>query len=607
MSANPQRRRSGPLAAAIACVALLGGTLPAAPVLAANPPGPVMNSPLDAPLFYQLLLGEMELRNGAPGTAFQVLLDAARRTKDEALFRRAVDIAIQARAGEQALSATSAWRTALPASREAMRYQLQLLVVLNRVTEAMDPLGALLQATPADERPGLIASLPRFFQRAVDRRQAATLLEHLLKPYLAQPATRTAARVALGRMALLAEDAPKAREWAQAAHADDPQAPGPALLAMELMDRLPEAETLLSSYLSQPKADAAVRAAYVQVLTARQRYGDALVQAEALTKQQPELAPPWLTLGALRLELRQPEQAEQALQRYVQLLQQGRGTTPPGAALTIGTPLDDDDDDALAPDTQRGLVQAQLLLAQAAEMRGDFKTAEAHLAKVDSPQRALEVQGRRAALLARQGKVNEARELIRKLPEQRPEDARAKLVAEAQVLRDVKRWREASQVMSTLNQRFPDDADLLYEQAMVEEKLDRLGEMERLLRRVIALKPDHHHAYNALGYSLADRNVRLPEAKELIEKALTLAPGDPFITDSLGWVLYRMGQRKLAIEQLRKAYTSRPDTEIAAHLAEVLWMEGQRDEARRLLRDARQRDSGNEVLSEVIARLKVDL
>ena len=189
-----------------------------------------------------------------------------------------------------------------------------------------------------------------------------------------------------------------------------------------------------------------------------------------------------------------------------------------------------------------GQTQAWLMLAQATAERGDTKAANAWLDKIDNPQRALEVQTRRAMLLARQGKVLEARTLVQQVPERRPEDARAKLLAESQVLRDVKRWTDAHAVLVSANQRFPDDADLLYEQAMMAEKLSRIDEMERLLRRVIEIKPDHHHAYNALGYSLADRSQRLPEAQSLIKKALELAPGDPFITDSLGWVEYPPGQ-----------------------------------------------------------------
>jgi Flp pilus assembly protein TadD len=168
-------------------------------------------------------------------------------------------------------------------------------------------------------------------------------------------------------------------------------------------------------------------------------------------------------------------------------------------------------------------------------------------------------------------------------------------------------YAEAEQVMAQANRQFPDDTDLLYEQAMLNEKLDRVDEMERLLRRVIALKADHQHAYNALGYSLADRKVRLAEARDLIKKALELSPGEPSITDSMGWVEYRLGNREEAIRWLREAYQARPDPEIAAHLGEVLWSVGRVEEARRVFRDARSRDAQNDVLRETLARLRVDL
>jgi len=245
------------------------------------------------------------------------------------------------------------------------------------------------------------------------------------------------------------------------------------------------------------------------------------------------------------------------------------------------------------------------MLAQAAEQQNDFKGAEAWLAKVDNPQKALEVVTRRASLLARQGKIKEAREMIRKSPEKTEDDARAKLLAEAQVLRDVKRWADANTVLAGANQKFPNDVDLLYEQSMMAEKLNKLDDMEKLLRRVIEIKPDHHHAYNALGYSLAERNLRLPEAKALIQKALEIAPGEPFITDSMGWVEYRIGNRAEALRLLRGAYRSRPDPEIAAHLGEVLWINGERDEAKRVWREGRSKDSTNDVLRETLARLRV--
>jgi tetratricopeptide (TPR) repeat protein len=397
--------------------------------------------------------------------------------------------------------------------------------------------------------------------------------------------------VAQGRAWLEAKDPARALALAKEAQALDPAAPGPALLAMEMMREQPEAEALLKAYLAQPAAELAVRQAYARVLTSSQRYADAIAQLELAVKAQPQEPGPYLTLGALHLELKHPVEGEAALKRFVEL------ATPPAgerAASDDGRPDD-------------RLEQAWLMLAQAAEMRGDFKAAEGWLARIADPERALDVQTRRATILAREGRLREARALIKALPERDAEEARAKLSAEAGMLREVKRWKEAYEVLGQAVQRFADDTELLYEQAMMAEKLDRLAEMEQLLRRVIALKPDNAHAYNALGYSLADRSQRLPEARTLIAKALELSPGDPFITDSLGWVEFRLGNRDEALRLLRQAYAARPDAEIGAHLGEVLWSLNQRDEARRVWQESRRRDAANEVLRETLARLRVDL
>jgi tetratricopeptide (TPR) repeat protein len=550
------------------------------------------NSLLDAPLFYQLLIGEIEYGAGHAGNAYEVMLDAARRTRDESLFRRATEIALRARAGEQALAATRAWRVAHPQSPEALRLQLQILMSLNRLDDLGEPMRALIDGTPTVERPALIASLPRFVQRAADKRAAAALLDEVLTPYAAERGTQIAALVAIGRAWLAAGDTERAWRLARQAHEADPTASEPMLLVLELLPKNADAEALVTAYLTAPGADVGVRRVYASVLLNAQRYTDAMAQLEAVTQQQPTLAAPWLTLGALRLELRQPEAADAALRRYVQLQQ---------AQADPATLENDNDADSRGSD---GLTQAWMLLAQAAEQRGDFAAAESWLARVDNPQRALEVQVRRASLLARQGRIDDARELVRRAPERNPEDARAKLLAEAQVLREVKNWAEAYAVLASANQRFADDADLIYEQAMMAEKIDNLVSMERLLRRVIELKPDHAHAHNALGYSLAERNLRLAEAKVLIQRALELLPGDPFITDSLGWVEYRLGNNAEALRLLQAAYKTRPDTEIAAHLGEVLWAIGQRDEARRIWAEAKQRDAANDVLRETLARLK---
>ena len=214
-------------------------------------------------------------------------------------------------------------------------------------------------------------------------------------------------------------------------------------------------------------------------------------------------------------------------------------------------------------------------------------------------------QMRRASLLARQGQMPQARALLRNQPERRPEDARLKLVAEAQLLRDFKAWQQSYEVYSEAAARFPTDTDLIYDQAMMAEKAGKLADMEKLLRQLIAAKPDHHHAYNALGYSLAERNMRLPEAKQLIEKAVALAPGDAYIQDSLGWVEFRMGNTVRALEILQAAYGKRPDPEIAAHLGEVLWVRGQREQALKIWREGLLLSSDNETLQGTLKRLQV--
>ena len=567
---------------------------------------PIENSALDAQLMYQVLIGEMELRSGEAGTAYEVMLDAARRTKDEQLFRRATDIALEARAGEQALAAVKAWRNAAPNSLEALRFHVQLLVAVKRVPETVEPLRTLLNLTPPSQRAATIASLPRFFARSADPKQSAALLDTVLQPYLDGSDTGTAARVALGRAWLAGQDSAKALDQAQRAHKREPGAEDPALLAAELLPATTAAEAIVTEQLLAKPDSHGVRLTYVRVLTASQRYTDAIDQLAIVTHIAPALAPPWLTLGALQLELHHPVEANAALQKFVQLVESG-GMAIAAAPKSGNDGADDDEEAVPAAATNEALTQAWLLLAQAAEQQGNFKAAEGWLAKVESPQRALEVQSRRASLLAHQGKVGEARELIRRTPEKTADDSRAKVLAEAQVLRDVKMWNEASLVLAAGNKQFPNDVDMLYEESMAAEKLNHMDDMERLLRQVISLKPDHHHAYNALGYSLAERNLRLPEAKTLIQKALALSPGEPFITDSLGWVEYRLGNRDEALRLLRGAYQSRPDPEIAAHLGEVLWVQGQRAEARRVLREARSRDAANDVLREMLARLRVDL
>jgi tetratricopeptide (TPR) repeat protein len=543
-------------------------------------------SALTAELFYEVLMGELTARTGDPGSGYALVLDAARRSRDGKLFQRAVEIALQARSGDAALAAARAWKETLPESREARRFELQILIALNRIGETAEPLRVELAATPQVERPFLMAVIARNYARATDKKLAASVVEQALADELKSPATGGAAWSTVGRLRLAAGDTSGALEAARRGQEADPSSDGPAMLALELMDPgQPLAEPLVKRYLAGPKALPELRVAYARVLVEGRRYEDASAELAALTVARPELAEPWLLLGSLQTQARQDAAAESSLKRYIGLADTQR--------------------DAEA--RSRGQTQAFLLLAQLAERRKDFKGAEHWLGRIDSTDDLVGAQTRRAALLVRQGKLPQARELVRGLPERTADEKKQKFLAEVQLLRDAKQYQAAYDMLAQASAAAPQDTDLIYDRAMVAEKLNRLDEMERLLRQLIELKPDNQNAYNALGYSLADRKVRLEEARTLILKAVQLAPEDPFIADSLGWVEFRLGNIDEAMRILEAAYKRRPDPEIGAHLGEVLWAKGQRDRALSIWKEAHLVDADNETLQETLKRLRVKL
>lgn len=553
----------------------------------ANPPAKTAipaDSGMDGTLFYQLLLGELNTQAGEPGAGFSLVLDAARRTGREQLFQRAVEMALQSRSGDAALQAARAWKQAIPASREANRYVLQILVALNRVADSAEPLRQELNTAPADALAATIAVIPRTYARVSDKKLAATVVEQTLKDTLANPATSALAWTTVGRMRAAANDEAGAIQAVQRAHAADPVNEGATLLALELMDaKRPAAEALVKAYLAR-KTDTDMRVGYARALLDGQRYAEASQQLQLAIKEQPNKPDPWLILGILQVQDNQTELAEKSLQRYLALAE----TLP-------------------AAERSRGKAQAYLGLAQSAEKRKNFGAAEAWLKKIDNPQDIVGAQFRRASILARQGKLAEGQQLIRALPERNPGEARQKLMSEVQLLRDNNQHQAAFDLLGKAVAAAPSDTDLLYDQALAAEKIGALDTMERLLRQVIALKPESHHAYNALGYSLADRNTRLPEAKQLIQKALEFAPGDPFISDSLGWVEFRMGNKEEALRVLEQAYKTKPDAEIAAHLGEVLWSLGKKDRAVRIWKEGLLLNADNDTLREALRRLQVKL
>lgn len=551
---------------------------------------PVQNSSMDGALFYQILVAEVQANAGDAGSAYQLYLESARRHQIGQLYQRAVEIALRGRAGEQALTAAKAWRQAMPQSKEASEYTAQILLALGRTSDLAAPLRTLIQLTPTPQQPQVLASLPRTVARLNDKRAAAQVIDEATQPWRQPPLELAEAWSASAEGWMQAKDYDKSMAALEKAVALKPSLPNPGLIAIDLMNIDPRAEQFVKQQLARPDAPSLVRLAYGRKLAGTQRYAESAEQLEQLLATQPDQMGTWVTLAAVRLELKQLDKAEAALQPVLNQAPEGN--------KTAATP------NAAAPDAN-DIEQAYLLMSQIAEQRNQLTQSSAWLDRADPKHERLNIQAQRARLLVKQGKIADARKLIRELPETEPRDAVMKVQAEAQLLRDARQWEEAYKVLGDATKRFPDDSDLLYDQAMLGERLNKFTEMEAQLRKVMEMAPDNPNAFNALGYSLADRGIRLDEARTLIKKALELRPGDAFITDSLGWLEFRAGNGAEALRILNEAYQSRPDPEIAAHLGEVLWSQGKQDEARQLWLDSIKREPDNDTLKETMTRFKI--
>ena len=544
------------------------------------------NSKLDGELFYETLVSEMTAQAGDHGSAYALMLNAARKSNSARLYERAIEIAYRARSGEAALQAAQAWARAQPSSKEANRYQFQILLGLNKIAETQEPLKRELATMTPTERAIAIQLVPRYFARTTDKKLAALVVEKALSPELSDRTTGPAAWAAIGTMRLQADDREGALDATRRGVALDAESEEVMLLAVALLSpKASGARDIVRKYLDKkPSTD--VRMAYARHAINTQRYDEAYIQIQRLTAEKPDFSEAWLLRGSLELQDGKLVLAESSLKTYLAL------DLPPkdaaGQSATMG----------------RGLVQAYLLLSQVAEQGKQLDEAKAYLDQIISPKDALRIQRRHAAILVRQGKLAEARETIRNIPEQQASDALEKINAEVQLLRDAQEYAAAYQMLLRAVAQYPDDIELVYDLAMMAEKLGKLDEMEKLLRQVIAAKPDYYHAYNALGYSLADRNIRLDEARQLITQALAFAPGDPFIMDSLAWVEYRSGNATEAIRLLKGAFLARPDAEIAAHLGEVLWSVGQQDQASAIWKEGVGLNPQNETLRETMRRLR---
>jgi tetratricopeptide (TPR) repeat protein len=535
-------------------------------------------SAIDAVMFYQLLLGELYAQGGEASTGFSLILDAARKAKDPALFQRAVELALQSRSGESALQAARTWKQVIANSAEANRYILQILLALNKVEEAGQALKSVLAGLPLEEQSAAIGSVPRIFARVNDKLLALSTVEAALSHALTQTGTQASAWTTIGRMRRDVGQSQAAAVAAQKGHAADKQAAGPILLALSLMDKEPErVQAMLQSYMAGP-AQPELRLGYARALIAVQQNAPALAQLQQLNQENPQLVQAWLFSGLLLSDMGQPVQAAQALQQFVRLAANSED-----------------------PELQNGLAEAYFSLAQIAQQQGQWGQADAWLSKLPAQTDPVKLGVRRANLLVEQGQVKQARELLTNMPTTTPDQARQKLRVLAMFLREQKDYTAAHALLTQALQSGA-DYELQSELAMTAEKMGQFELMESVLREMMVAKPNDAHPLNALGFSLADRQTRLPEALQLIEQAVALAPNDPFIRDSLAWVKYRMGHREQALSLLESAYKARPDAEIAAHWGEVLWVTGQTQQAGVIWREGWLLKSDNETLRDTLKR-----
>ncbi len=543
------------------------------------------NAELDAELFYEILLGELTVRYGDPGAGYSLMLEAARSSGDEKIFRRATDIALQSRSGEAALTAARAWEAASPESHEAQRYLLQILLVLNRTAQTGPHLNRFLETAAPAARKSLVLTLPLFYRNVSDKALALTLVRQALEGYQSDPALAPAAAISIGRMRLLAGESAKALASAQRAASLDPTSDDVALMALDLLEaKTPGAEAFAQDAFAVERPPQ-LRMGYARALLEEQRYPAAQKQLEDVTAAHPEFSQAWLALAALQLQNGAVETAEASLANYENTSRSNAGSDEQRAAA----------------------AQIYMLRSEIAEKRGNFAEAQDWLSRIDNAATRFNVQARRAILLARAGKLTHARALVQSLSASSPDEEARKKALDIQVLRESGAYAEAYKLQDDLIKQSPGNAELLYDHAMLAEKAGDLAGMERILRQIITSTPDFYHAYNALGYSFAERGEKLPEARQLVETALRLAPGDPFVTDSLAWVEYRSGNLTRSLELLQEAYTKRKDVEIAAHYGEVLWVSGDQTRARAIWGEALRSNADNATLRETLKRLGVSL
>lgn len=542
------------------------GTTPPLSTSSAPPPA----SGLTDQILYQYLISEIAGQRGRVGLALRGLTDLAQKTRDPRLARRAVEVAFQARELAMAFDATTLWLELEPNSPVA-RQALAALVGTQGTLESAKTSIASMLALPARAETVLMQLNP-LLARFSDKAMVADAVKALAAPYLKLPEAHYAVALALlaakdnvGSMAAINQAMDLRFDWSQA-----------AILKSQILRE--SSDEMAAEYLAQflakyPLANEA-RLTYARLLVAQKGYLSAREQFRIAMGNQPADPEIPYAVGLLSQQIEDYADAETQFKRVLDLM-------------------------------PRDANPVYFNLGAVAEGRKHPEAAIGWYKQISAGEYFVTAQLKIAHILARRDGMGIGRKHLRdaQSAEQDSPETRIQLIlAEAQLLRDTKALPEAFRLLSEAIENNPDTADLLYDRAMVAEKINKLDTMEADLRRVIELKPEHAHAYNALGYTFAERNQRLEEAYDLIQKALKFAPNDAFIKDSLGWVQFRLGRVDEALQTLREAHQQRRDPEIAAHLGEILWVKGEREEALKVWRNSLRENPDNEALVSVMKK-----
>ena len=521
-------------------------------------------------ILYQLMLAEVAGARGQVSLAAQSYLDLARRTRDARIARRAAELAVFARQADLVTEASRLWLDLEPGSERAQQLTAGAMTSAARIDELQAQLAKAL-ASQGERVGGALLGLNRGLGRIPDKVLIRRLVNQLTEPYLDHPE----AHFARANAAYVAGDPAGASAAIDGALALRPDWEQAVILRAQLQqEQTPGAGVgVLRDYLAVHPEAREPRLTLARLLVAGRQFGPAREQFEILLQRSPDDRDVVHAVALLAMQQGDWAVAEKQFKRL----------------LELGHP---------EPDTLR------MYLGQIADQAKRPDDAIAWYKAIGPGGQYVMAQGRIAQLLAAGGKMAEARQHLQAAARETPAERAQYALLESQLLRDGNRNQDAFDVLDAALRAEPENPELLYESALMAERIERIEVMEGRLRKLIALKPDHAHAYNALGYSLADRKQRLDEAEALVRKGLALTPEDPFIIDSLGWVLYRRGELAGALEQLQKAFGLRADPEIAAHLGEVLWMLGRRDEAARVWKDAAKANPDNPVLADVIKKFK---